>query len=65
MVGIITEILVKIINGQNHVIDMAFSLYLGATPEDLNSHPWIMYSMPFSVLPYALSLITYMVLKSR
>ena len=63
--GFIPEILVKIINGENHLSNMSFYVYMGATTRDLNSAPRGRYSLMCSLMMFGLSLITYRVLKAR
>ena len=65
MAGFIPELLVKILNGHNHISSMPFFLYLGATEGDLNKSPWGLLVLCCSVISYALSLLTYRVLRAR
>ena len=65
MFGFIPELLVKILNGHKHVSSFPFFLYLGATEGDLNKSPWGLLVLCCSVICYALSLLTYRVLRAR
>ena len=65
MAGLIPELLVKLLNGQNHVYSFPFFLYLGATEGDLNKSPWGLLVLCGFVIFYAISLLTYRVLKAR
>ena len=65
MAGFIPKLLVKILSGHNHVSSSAFFLYLGATEGDLNKSPWVLFVLCCSVISYAISLLTYRVLRAR
>ena len=55
----------KIINGFKHVPSLNVFLYLGATEEDFNSKSRGLMWICFAVLFYVLSLLAYMVIKTR
>ena len=65
MAFILCEILVKILKGQNHINILPFYIYMGANAEALNDKLWFYFAVSCSLLPYAISLLIYKIIKDR
>ena len=62
---LVPEVLVKILSDNRHISSGDYFLYLGATEEAQHKQPWFVWLGACSILPYALSLIFFKVLKAR
>ena len=62
---VLTEVVVKLLNGAPHVSQAPFFVFLGADVENVNRKPWFILPAVSCALPYTASLLVYQWLRAR